>query len=184
MTKARQEINVRGPRADSVNRSERGVGVLGCAVGKSRESKLSARDGPCNSFERPDFRGRQAEPRQACWARAQNSGRIEGIEGCGEPAPNRGSAGRRQLLRHNDGGKTGISARAPAQRRASGGRDQFGKSPVNGRQRGNRGVEVGFGVDMRQVHSWLFVLVDLRTAGDRAYLIGGANSVSSTRRHG
>ncbi len=163
-----------------MNRGQRCVGVLGCAVSQRRKGKLAADHRPRNGFERPDFRRRQAEPRQASRTRAQNSCRIEGIvEGGGKPSPNGGGAGRRQLLGHNNGGKASISAGAPAQRRPSGGGDQIGELPICRCERRKPGFEISLGMDMRQLHR--SVRIGARKAGSRVDLIADANSVSSTR---
>jgi hypothetical protein len=87
--------------------------VVGRAVGERGESELPAVNRFGNGFQRSDFRSRQPQPRQASRTSAQNSGGVERIESGGQPAPNCGRARRRQLLRHNDGGKTRISALAP-----------------------------------------------------------------------
>jgi hypothetical protein len=96
-----------------VNRGQRGVRIVGRTIGERGESELATVNRAGDGFQGPDFRGRQAKPRQAGWTGAQNSGRIKGIESGGQPAPNCGGARRGQLLRHNDGGKARKAAFAP-----------------------------------------------------------------------
>jgi hypothetical protein len=96
-----------------VNCGERGVRIVGRAIGERGQSELSTVNRSGDRFQRPDFRSRQPKPRQACRTGAQNRRRVEGIESGGQPAPNCGGAGRRQLLRHNNGGKPRKAAFAP-----------------------------------------------------------------------
>jgi hypothetical protein len=50
MTETRQEINVRGPWADAVNRGQRGVRIVGRAVGERGERELPALDRAGDGF--------------------------------------------------------------------------------------------------------------------------------------
>jgi hypothetical protein len=131
MAQTRQQIDVRGPWADAVNRSQRRVRIVGRAIGERGERKVPAINCPGDGFQRPDFRRRQSKPRQASWTSAQNGGGIEWVERPRQPAPNCGRARRRQLLRHNDGGEARISTFAPAQRWPSCGREKLRESRVS-----------------------------------------------------
>ena len=109
-------------------------------------------DGTSNRFERADFGRRQAEPREPRRPRAQDRLRLEWIESGFEPAPDRIGARGRKLLRHDDGGKTGETIRTPPQWRPSGLGKKGGKARIGLAKRGQRRIEIVFGMNMRVLH--------------------------------
>jgi hypothetical protein len=140
MTKAGQQINVRGPRADAVHGGECCVRVLGGELSERGERKLTAFDGAGDFLQRADFRCGQPKPRQPRRAGAQDRRRIERLESRLEPSPNGAGARGRKLLRHDDGGEPGETIRPPTQRRPSSLRYERGETRFDFAERGKGGV--------------------------------------------
>ncbi len=111
MAEAGEKIDIGGPGADAMQRGQRGVGVVGGKVREAFEDKPLARDRTGDRFEGTDLGGGKAEPRQPRRSRAQQARGVERIECRGKPAPDRGGARGRELLRHDDGRKPRKPAR-------------------------------------------------------------------------
>lgn len=156
MAETRQQVNIGGPRPDAVDRGQCGVSIFGSKFAERLKRKLTALDRAGDFLQRADLGRRQSEPRQARRPRAQDRGRIERIKCRSEPAPDRTGACRRKLLRDDDGGQSGEAVRPPPQQRPSGFGRQVGKARINGSERGERRVEIGFGVDVGALRSHSF----------------------------
>jgi len=149
MAKGRQQINIRSPWTDAVDCGQRGVRFIGGHVAEPAQRKFAAPDGACDLLERADFWRGKAEPRQPGWPGAPDRFAVERRERGIETPPDSACARGRELLGDDDGGKPGKAVGATPQRRPAGLLQQSGKSRIGPLQGGKRGVEIGFGVNMR-----------------------------------
>ena len=148
MTERRQQINVGGPRSDTVHRGQRGMRLLGRDVGQRCERKLAAGDGARDFLQRLDFRRREADPGELGRARADDRSRCERIERCGKPSSDRAGARGRKLLRYHRRRESGKAIGPSPQRRPSRLGDERVKSRIGRAKCGKRRFEIGFGADM------------------------------------
>ena len=83
MAEAEQEINIGGPRADAMQRGQRGVRDVGIHIADRVEIDAALGDGLSDLADRFDFRRGKAKPLElvgACTAHRVMMKRIEGGE--------------------------------------------------------------------------------------------------------
>jgi hypothetical protein len=115
MAEAEQQINIGGPRADAVQRGQRGVRQVGLHIADLGEIDLSFGDGLADLADRLDLGRREAEPLELAGARAAHRVVMKRIEGGKQPGADRTGARGRELLSAYDGAQAGKARLAPAQ---------------------------------------------------------------------
>jgi hypothetical protein len=115
VTKAEQEIDIGSPGADSMERGQGRVRIVGAHVANRGEIDLSPGHRLPNLPDGFDLGGRQTKALEFVGTRAPYCIMMKWVKCCEQPAADCGRAGRRKLLAADDGAEAGKARLAPAQ---------------------------------------------------------------------
>jgi hypothetical protein len=118
------------------------VRIIRWPVDQTDKIERSFVDRLCDRLERADFCRRQTCTREPDRSRAPHRGRLERIQLRGEPRPDGSRACSGKLLRDDNSGEPGESARAPAQHRPSGDGKYAGKARIVRNQRRDASLNI------------------------------------------
>ena len=116
-----KQINIGGPRADAMQRGQRGVRDVGIHIADRVRDRCGPGRRPLPiSLDRFDFRRGKAKPLELVGARTAHRVMMKRLEGGEQPVADcRGGRGR-ELLPANDGAQPGKARFAPAQAESAG----------------------------------------------------------------
>ena len=100
-----------------------------------------------DGLEGADLRRRKPNPGKRCCTRAAQRLRRERVEGGSKPAPDRGRAGSRELLRHDDAGEPGEAVRSAPQWRAPRDQKRMCEQWIGVTEPLQGAIEISLGVD-------------------------------------
>jgi len=124
MAETEQEENVRRPRTDPFDRDERVMSVLRVEGSEAGKIKTMLRDRLGDRPQCANFGVRQPAGAQVLLRRLRDLSRLERDDARLQSTENRGGAGRRHLLRHDDRGHSGKPRLSAAKRRRAANRNQ------------------------------------------------------------
>ena len=117
MAEAEQEVDVGGPGTDPRQRRQRMMGGVGVFFGQHFEVQALGGQFARDVFQGLDLGCRQSQPAQPVCAGASDRLVVKGIEGSGDPPPDRRGARGRELLAADDMRKPDKARFAPPQGR-------------------------------------------------------------------
>ena len=124
MAETEQEENVRRPRTDPFDRDERVMSVLRVEGSEAGKIKTMLRDRLGDRPQCANFGVRQPAGAQVLLRRLRDLSRLERDDARLQSTENRGGAGRRHLLRHDDRGHSRKPRLSAAKRRRAANRNQ------------------------------------------------------------